>query len=789
LFVISNQPERALVSPFWPDSSLTLRQLKPCPAFQALSAKEFTIRFFCAMNRTLANAVKLGDSMSRVDGPLKVTGGATYAAEYNLPGVTFGVLVTSTITRGRIVRIDAREAEQLPGVLAVVTHESRPAVPGYDIPVDPKESRVEGQEFRVFYDAHIYYNNQPVALVVADTFERATYAASRVKVTYTKGPHQTNLKTNLNRGVTPKREDDYLRGQPNAYKTAAVRIEQEYQTPINVHSPMEPHAATAVWEGEDKVTVYNKTQASKLAQKDIMRLFQLTENNVQIHSPFVGGAFGSSSRVWPQEMAAILGAKKVGRPVKVALKREQTFNMVGYRPRSVQKVGLGATPDGTLVGITHEAFGVTSTFEQFTERIVDPTKTLYAVPNLNTVYKLIPLDLSTPCWTRGPGEASGSFALESAMDELAYALGMDPLALRIKNFSATDPEAKLPWSSNQLKACYERGAAAFGWSKRNPEPRSMRSGDWLVGMGMSAGIYKAARTKASASATLLADGSVMVRSSTADVGPGTYTIMTQIAASVLGTDPALVRFELGDSSFPPAPGQFGSHTTASVGSAVHDACVALQKKLMSLASQQEGSSLHGVALDELTAENGQIRHKTKADSVAYADILKQQKLPSVDVKVDSESGPEQKNYSSKSFCATFVEVLVHPATGEVRTKRVVSALDVGKVVNQKTAYSQVYGCVTWGIGMALMEDGVLDHRYGRYTNNNLADYHLPVCADMPDIDVILIDEPDTIIDPIGAKGMGEIGLVGFAAAIANAVYHATGKRIRDLPITPDKLIG
>ncbi|QKZ12972.1 xanthine dehydrogenase family protein molybdopterin-binding subunit [Spirosoma sp. KUDC1026] len=741
------------------------------------------------MTKALAQPIHLGDPMSRVDGPLKVTGGATYAAEYNLPGVTFGVLATSTITRGRITRIDVREAERSPGVLAIVTHENRPAVPGYDIPIDPKESRVEGQEFRVFYDNQIYYNNQPVALVVADTFERATYAASLVKVTYAKSPHQTNLKTNLKRGVKPKREDDYLRGKRDAYKTASVRIEQEYQTPINVHNPMEPHAATAVWEGTDKVTVYNKTQATKLAQKDIMRLFQLPESNVQIHSPFVGGAFGSSSRVWPQEMAAILGAKQVGRPVKVALKREQAFNMVGYRPRSTQKVGLGVTADGTLVGLTHEAFGMTSTFEQFTERIVDPTKSMYAVPNLNTVYKLVPLDLSTPCWTRGPGEASGSFALESAMDELAYALRMDPVELRIKNFAATDPEAKLPWSSNQLKACYERGAKQFGWSKRDPNPRSMRSGDWLVGMGMSAGIYKAARTKASASARLMADGTVLVRSSTADVGPGTYTIMTQIAASVLGLNPALVRFELGDSSFPPAPGQFGSHTTASVGSAVHDVCVALQQKLLSLASQQDGTPLHGAAVADLMAENGQIRHKTKAGHVSYADVLKQQKLPAVEVKVDSESGPEQKNYSSKSFCATFVEVHVHPATGEVRMQRVVSALDVGKVVNQKTAHSQVHGCVAWGIGMALMEEGILDHRYGRYTNNNLAEYHLPVCADIPDVDVILIDEPDTIIDPIGAKGMGEIGLIGFAAAIANAVYHATGKRVRDLPITPDKLIG
>lgn len=716
------------------------------------------------MEEASLNQVRIGDPLTRVDGRLKVTGSAKYAVEYDLPNMAYGVLITSTVAKGRIKTIDTAAAEKVPGVLAIITHKNSPKVPGYDEKPDPEKTRVPGQEFRLFYDDKIFFNNQPVALAIADTFERATHAASLVKVQYVQEAHQTDIRKNLAKAYKPKRPDDSARGTPDAYKSAPVRIEQEYQTPIHVHNPMEPHATTAVWEGDDKVTVYNKTQAAKLAQSDIMKAFKLPEANVHVHSPFVGGAFGSSSRIWPQEMAAILGAKKVGRPVKVALRRDQVFNMVGYRPRSVQKVGLGATPDGKLVGITHEAYGSSSTYEQFTERIVHPTRSLYSCPNLNATYKLVSLDLSTPCWTRGPGETSGSFALESAMDELAYALKMDPLALRQVNYAEIDPESETPWSSNYLKRCYEQGAERFGWSKRSPAPRSTRDGDWLVGMGMAAGIYKANRSPATARAVLRADGTLLVQSATADVGPGTYTIMTQIAADVMGMDPANVRFELGDSALPPAPGQFGSHTTASVGSAVHDVCTALKEKLRALASDQKNR-----------------------DGQAYADLLKQRNLSQLDVTKESKEEPNKEKRSGQSFCANFVEVRVHSATGEVRVSRIVSALDVGKVINQHTARSQVLGSVVWGIGMALMEDGVIDHRYGRYITKDLTDYHLPVCADVPNIDVILIDQPDTFLDPIGAKGMGEIGLIGFAAAIANAVYHATGKRIRNLPITPDKL--
>lgn len=724
----------------------------------------------------------------RVDGKAKVTGTARYAAEYKPAGLTYGVLVTSTITKGRIVSIDSKKAENSPGVITVLTHLNRPEVPGWkQAPGEGAgESRVEGQEFRVFYDDKIYFDNQPVALVIADTLERASAAAALVKLRYHKETGYTNISTNKSRAFKPKRSTDYQRGILNAYQTAAVKIEREYQTPLQVHNPMEMHAATVVWENARKIIDYNKTQAVKIAQKEIMTAFKLKEENVEVHSPFVGGAFGSSSRIWPPEMAAILGAKKTGRPVTVMARRDQVFNMVGYRPASIQKFGIGADPDGRITGITHEVLGSTSTYEQFTERVTDPTRAFYASANVNTVYKLVPLDMSTPCWTRGPGETSGSFALESAMDELSDALKMDPVALRLKNFAERDPEKDLPWSSNYLKECYEKGAERFGWNKRNPSPGSMRSGEWLLGMGMGAGIYKADRSPATATAVLREDGSLLVQSSVADVGPGSATVMTQIAAEAFGTSMSRVQFQWGNSSLPPAPGQFGSHTTASVGSAVHDVVKGLQKKLKEIAVTNPASPLSGRKTDELGIGKEMI---IAGDiQLSYTDILKQGNLPELKLTMESRGGNERQQFSGKSFVAHFVEVLVHPATGMVRVSRVVSAVDAGRIINHKTATNQVYGSIVWGIGISLMEEGVIDHRYGRYVNNNLADYHVPVNADIPSIEVIFTDKPDPILDPMGTKGLGEIGLVGFSAAVANAVYHATGKRIRSLPITPDKLI-
>ncbi|MGI4870640.1 MAG: xanthine dehydrogenase family protein molybdopterin-binding subunit [Janthinobacterium lividum] len=727
-----------------------------------------------------------GQPLRRVDGRLKVTGQARYVAEHLVPGCVHGVLVTSPIARGRITHLDTAQAAQSLGVLAIVSHLNSPKVPGYERP--QPDGRVEGQQLRVFFDDQIHFSNQPVALAVADTLEHAQQAAALVQVQYAAETPQTDIVANLGNTRKPKKTEDYQRGQPWDVTGAAVQVAQEYRTPLQVHNPLETHAAIAEWRG-NQLTVYNKTQAPKLAQKDLMQLFDLPETAVQVHSPFVGGAFGSSSRIWPPEMAAILGAKVVGRPVKVMLQRDQAFSMVGYRPASVQQVRLQAAANGTLLSLLHVAYGSTSRYEQFTERLLHPSKSGYRCPNVRLNYNLVPLDLSTPCWTRGPGETSGSFALESAMDELAYTLKMDPLALRLQNFAERDPENDHPWSSNYLRECYAQGAERFGWSRRNPAVGQLRQGDWLLGQGMSMGIYHATRAAATARARLLPDGSLLVQSATADTGPGTATSMTQVAADASGVAPENIRFELGDSALPPAPGQFGSHTTASIGAAVHGVCTALRQQVLQLAAAPGGPFGSAPATD-LLAENGRvILARDPSQAQTYGDVLRRHHLPALDLTQEAPAVDEKGRLSSKSFCANFVEVLVHPLTREVRVSRVVSALDVGRVVNQATARSQVYGAITWGIGLALMEDAVLDHRYGRITNHDLANYHIPTNADLPAaIDALFIDQPDPHLGQVGAKGIGEIALIGLTAAIANAVYHATGVRVRELPITPDKLV-
>lgn len=730
----------------------------------------------------------IGEPIDRVDGMAKVTGSAKYAYEYELPNLAYGVLVTSTIAKGKITNIDTKAASNAAGVIGIISYLNAIKIPGYETSVNNEGARLYGQELRVFYNEKIKFYNEPVAIVVADSFERAIHAAALIKVSYKADEHETDLKNALPKGVKPKRASDYKRGDRKILENAPLVVKETYTTPIQVHNPMEPHAVTVWWQDDEHVLVYNKTQAVKISQGDIVKAFHLPIGNVHVVSKFVGGAFGSSSRVWPQEMATLIAAKQLKRPVKLALQREHAFNMVGYRPASVQHITIGATAEGVLQGINHEAYSMTSTYEQFVERIIDPTKSMYACPYLQTQYRLVPLDVSTPCWTRGPGETSGSFALESAIDELAYKLKMDPLAFRIKNYAATDPESNLPWSSKYLMDCYTTGAERFGWHRRKAEPGSMKEGEMLVGMGMASGIYIAKRSDATARAVLSPDGSLLVQSATADVGPGTATVMSQIAAEVSGISLSNITFELGDSFLPPAPGQFGSHTVASVGSAVHEVCMALKQSILHLATTTTGSPFFQVPIKDLMIDEGVITKPGDTSEISVADVLKKNNVPQLELTHEAKVGAELKKYSSKAFCATFVEVLVHPLTGIVVIKKVVSVVDCGKVMNKKTAESQVYGSVVWGIGLSLMEEAVIDDRYGRFLNNNLADYHVPVEADIPAIDVTFIDKNDPVLNPMGAKGLGEIPLIGFSAAVANAVFHATGKRIRSLPITPDKLV-
>jgi xanthine dehydrogenase YagR molybdenum-binding subunit len=465
------------------------------------------------------------------------------------------------------------------------------------------------------------------------------------------------------------------------------------------------------------------------------------------------------------------------------------FPMTGYRPYTVQKVALGATREGKLTALRHEAAGQTSTYEEYTETVLTPSRLLYACPNVRTRYRLAAMNVNTPAPMRGPGEASGVYALESALDELAVALRLDPVELRLRNYADTDPAEGLPWSSNGLKECYRVAAERFGWSRRNPEPRSMRDGQLLVGYGMATATWPTHRRPATAQVRILADGTAVARSATSDIGPGTYTAMTQIAAAALGLPVAKVRFELGDTKLPPAPVQGGSMTVASVGSAVHDAAVAARDEVLKLAGGDERSPLHKATPDQVGAEDGRLFLKEEASrGESYVDILKRHRKDAVEVTRESKPGDEGEKFSMRAFGAQFVEVRVDPGLGTVRVARVVGGFGAGRIINPKTAHSQAIGGMVGGIGMALLEETVWDARNARVVNANLADYHVPVNADIPDLEAFFIDEHDEHVDPMGAKGLAEMALVGMAPAVANAVYHATGKRIRDLPITPDKLL-
>lgn len=697
--------------------------------------------------------------LSRVDGRLKVTGKAKYSAEYNVKGLVYGVLVGSTVTKGSIKTIDTKKAEGAPGVLSVLTYLNAPKIPGYQTDTPPPKGPL-----KIFYNDQIYFNGQPIALVVADTFERALFAASLVSATYNVEPHLTDLKSNLDKGFSTRKEDkDYVRGQEDAYKSASIKIEQEYIIPTEVHNPMELHSIIARWDADDKITVWDKTQGVKSTQRSIAQAFKIPPENVQVTSPFVGGAFGAALRTWPHEIAAVLAAKVLNKPVKLVLSRADMFTSVGYRPHTWQKVGIAATADGKLTGITHEATGQSSVYEDFTEGVVNISQLMYACPNVNTRYRLVSLNVNTPTPMRGPGEATGAFALECALDELSYALNIDPIELRIKNHADTDPLSGKPYSSKYLIDAYKIGAEKIGWQDRNAKPASVTKDGWLVGYGMAAGMFGAYRSSATVTARMMADGTLILQTAVTDIGPGTGTAMVTVASEAMGVPADKIRFDLGDSSLPPSPTQGGSQITSTVGSAVHDACVALKEKFKTLAGTTDAGN--------------------------YTQILKQQNLDKLEVTTASKGGTEMGKYAMYSWSVHFMKVLVHPATGVVKIDKAISTADAGTIISAKTARSQMIGGTIMGTGMALMEEAIIDHRYGRLVNNNFADYHVPVQADIPQIEAYFVNKPDPIINPIGAKGMGEIATIGVAAAIANAVYNATGKRVRDLPITPDKLLG
>jgi xanthine dehydrogenase YagR molybdenum-binding subunit len=739
----------------------------------------------------------VGTPMSRVDGRLKVTGGARYAAEFQVKDMAYGVLVLSTVAKGQVTKIDTAAAEKASGVLAVITHRNANKVALPDkakASVDPKV----GQPLHPFQDERVHYHGQPVAVVVADTFERATHAAALVRATYDEAKAVLDFADAAAKAFTPhemktdrgtEKSPDYQRGEPDrAFDNAEVKVEETYSHPDEYHNPMELHATVAIWDG-NKLTLYDKTQWVDNVQQQVAAAFGLDKDDVRVISPFVGGAFGSALRAWVHVFIAALAAKHVRRPVKLVLTRAQQYTIPGYRPHTVQKVALGATKDGKLTAIRHEATAQTSTFEEYTESTLNPTRFLYACPNVATRYYLAAMNVNTPASMRAPGEATGVYALECALDELAYALKMDPLQLRLVNHADEDPDKRLPWSSKSLKECYRRAAEKFGWAQRKPQPQSMRDGRLLVGWGMATATWPTFRRPATVLVRVLSDGRAQVRTAASDIGPGTYTAMTQIAADALGLPVQRVKFELGDSKMPPAPVEGGSMTVASVGSAVHEAALAARHKVLALARGDDGSLLHKAEADGVEAADGRLFLKKEPErGETYADILKRHRKESVEVTQESRPGEELKKFSMHAFGVQLVEVRVDPDFGTVRVARVVSGFAAGRIINPKTAHSQAIGGIVGGLGMALLEESVRDRRNGRVVNANLEQYMVPVNADVPELDVFFVDEDDKHVNPIGVKGLAELSLVGVAPAVANAVYHATGKRIRDLPITLDKLL-
>jgi xanthine dehydrogenase YagR molybdenum-binding subunit len=729
----------------------------------------------------------VGQGITRTDGRAKVTGAAKYSAEIAVPHLVYAVMVTSTKPNGRLASIDAAAAAAAPGVLTVLTHTNAPRIA-------PQAKGGPDRILPVLQDDLVRYDRQPIALVVADTFERATHAAALVRATYAvDGPARYHFKDATETVVPPKRGTDDLQGHRGdadaAFASAPITVDNVYTLPTEHHNPMEPHATVAVWAG-DALTVYDATQGVSGVQKRLATSFGIPTQNVRVIAKYIGGGFGSKGTPWAHVVLAAMAAKAVGKPVKLVLTRPQMWSSVGYRPRLEQRVALGADANGKLRASIHEVTMQTSTFDDFIEPSATQTSMLYASPTLRIAHTLKRIDTATPTYMRAPGESSGTFALESAMDELAYATGLDPIELRMRNYAETDPKDGKPWSSKSLRACYEIGAERFGWANRPAKPRSLRRGNELLGIGMATAVYPTHRGAASAIAKLHADGSALVQCGTVDIGTGSYTVFRQVAADAIGSEYAQTTFDLGDTEMPHSPGSGGSQTAASVGSAVKAAGLALRAKLVAFAVADPASPLHGIDADRIDAAHGKLYVRgTPGRGETFAAIMARHPMPALVATGDAAPGEEAKQYAMYAFGAQFAEVRVDPDFGTVRLSRMLGVFGAGKILNAKTGRSQFLGGMVWGASMALHEHTRYDERTARIMNANLGEYLVPVNADIPAaFDAIWVDEVDEHVNPVGVKGIGEIGITGAAAAIANAVFHATGKRVRDLPISPEKLL-
>ena len=728
----------------------------------------------------------IGTATSRVDGRAKVTGEAKYAGEFKAPDLAYGFVIESTVPKGRITHIDAGEALRVEGVIDVLTHKNRPRMAGTDKAWKDDVAPEEGSPFRPLYGDSIKFSGQPIALVLAEEWEIARYAASLVRIEYEEQAFVTDLYQQRDQAFAVAKPDKPHGDAGRAFMAAAVRHEAEYFIPTEHHNPMELFASTAIWDGDGKLTVYDKTQGVQNVQRYLCSVFEKKPDEVRVMSPFVGGAFGLGLRPQYQVVLAMLGALALQRSVRLVLTRGQMYGL-GHRPATIERLALGAKADGTLDSISHEAIAVNSQFEEFSRNDTGWAALLYKSANAKYVHRLARLDVPTSCDMRAPGAATGVYALESAMDELAVALKLDPIELRLRCYSDRDQNEDVPYTSKQLRECYRQGAETFGWGKRNPEPRSMRDGSELVGWGMASGVWEALQMPAAARIVLTANGHAEVFCAASDIGTGTYTILAQVAADALGLPIENINVKLGDSTLPQAPVEGGSWMAASASHAVVATADEVRKELLTLASTIKGSPLGKTSLEDTTLVGGQIVSKRDTSlAISIADVMRHGAIDRIE-KEKTNSFPEDSGHARNTHSAVFAEVKVDEQLGVIRVTRIVNAVAAGRILNAKTAHSQVMGGVVWGIGMALHEETLFDHRFGRVMNANIAEYHVPVNADVHEIKVIFVDEPDKIINPMGIKGLGEIGIVGVAAAIANAVYHATGKRVRDLPITLDKL--
>jgi xanthine dehydrogenase YagR molybdenum-binding subunit len=740
-------------------------------------------------------AVGIGTPVPRIDGVAKVTGLARYAAEHPAPDLAWGVVVCSTIAKGRITRIDTARARAVPGVLAVLSHENRPKMRRlgfmYKDMTSPK-----GSPFRPLQDAQVRYSGQPVALVVAESFEAARHAAGLVDLAYARSPHETNLIEHLGRRYVPSRMKAGFSPPPKprgdadaAFEAAPVRIDAGFYSGVEHHNPMEMHASTCIRGADGQLTIYDKTQGSQNCKWVVCRAFGLPSDKVTVRNPYVGGAFGSGLRPQYQLLLAVMACLHLQRSVRVMLTRQQMFTF-GHRPETWQRIKLAARQDGTLESVVHEAIAETSRHEDYVEVVVNWSAQLYRCDNVRLDYRLVDLDHFTPIDMRAPGAAHGVHALEVAMDELSYELGMDPLALRLRNYTDHDASKDLPYSTKELRACYQQAAERFGWARRRPQPRSMRRGNELIGFGMATGIWDAMQMVARAQAVLHADGRLVVSSAASDIGTGTYTVMSQIAAAAFGLPLEQVTFQLGDSSLPFAPIEGGSSHVTTIGSAVAGACEKLQQALLKTASRMPGSAFAGARPEDVEFAAGCLQRRgDPATRLAIAAIVSGSGQSAVEARyLLLPNIARQKKYVRSTHSAVFCQVAVDETFGTVRVERVVSAIAAGRIISPKTARSQIIGGIVWGISQALHEESHADHALGRFMNHNYAEYHVPVNADIADIEVIFVEEDDRIVSRLGAKGVGEIGIVGVAAAVCNAIYHATGRRVRSTPMTPDKVM-